>query len=208
VRAACSARPRTEGAGAVGGSVAGGIVTRGIESGGDVRATFDAKRMALDGASGGVGLGIGKAIGKAVSFFRGSVSRAGSEVVATATEQARKRLALPPMRGQNPWVGEIRSEVTTKEMTMFRVWGDESGQVSGWLTPTAPSSRLGAIRDLALPPMNSAEWLSEVRGPAGTRIQIGTAAKAFGQPGGGPQILLLDNIPRSSFGPGIPLGAH
>jgi hypothetical protein len=89
---------------------------------------------------------------------------------------------------------------------MFRVWGDGADKVGGWLTPTPPASQLSAIRDLALPVENSAQWVSEVTVPAGTRFQIGTAAEAFGQPGGGTQILLLERIPPSNFGPGTPLG--
>jgi len=58
---------------------------------------------------------------------------------------------------------------------------------------------------LALPPVNSAEYVSEVLVPAGTRYQIGTAASAFGQPGGGVQVLLLDRIPAANFGPGTPI---
>lgn len=42
--------------------------------------------------------------------------------------------------------------------------------------------------------------------PAETRIQIGTAGAAFGQPGGASQILLLDRIPPANFGLGVPLG--
>jgi hypothetical protein len=88
---------------------------------------------------------------------------------------------------------------------MYRVWGDEAGQVGGWLSPTAPNSTLSAIQDLALPPGNSAEFSSQVLVPAGTRYQIGTAASAFGQAGGGSQVLLLDQIPAANFGPGVPL---
>jgi hypothetical protein len=41
--------------------------------------------------------------------------------------------------------------------------------------------------------------------PARTQIQFGQAAGAFRNPGGGIQIQLLDRIPTSSFGPGVPL---
>ena len=123
-----------------------------------------------------------------------------------AAESAAPRLLLGPGPKYNPWTGSISSEVTSAPTTMFRVWGDEAGQVGGWLTPTRPSSTLSSIRDLALPPGNSARMVSEVTVPAGTRIQMGTAGPAFGQPGGAPQILLLDRIPAASYGPGVPLG--
>jgi len=41
--------------------------------------------------------------------------------------------------------------------------------------------------------------------PAGTRYQVGTAASAFGQPGGAIQVLLLDRIPAGNFGAGAQL---
>lgn len=91
---------------------------------------------------------------------------------------------LPAPRDYNQWAGEIRSVVAETDMTMYRVWGDESKQIGGWLTPTKPSSAISAIRDLSLPPGNSAAYVSEVLVPAGTRYQFGNAASAFGQPGG------------------------
>jgi hypothetical protein len=54
-------------------------------------------------------------------------------------------------------------------------------------------------RGWALPSGNTAEFVSEVTIPAGTRVQRGTAAPAFGQPGGFPQVLLLDRIPAANF---------
>jgi RHS repeat-associated protein len=125
---------------------------------------------------------------------------------ATAAETMSSQLALPPAAGSNPWVGQITSDVTQVDTVMFRVWGGEAGKVGGWLTPTAPANRLTAIQDLALPPANSAQWVSGVTVPAGTRIQSGTAAAAFGQAGGAPQVLLLDRIPAQNFGPGQALG--
>lgn len=123
----------------------------------------------------------------------------------SATLAAETLLALPAPTGYTLWTGPLKSVVAESDTVMYRVWGGESGQVAGWLSPTKPSSTLSAIRDLALPPGNSAEFLSEVLVPAGTRYQIGTAASAFGQPGGATQVLLLDRIPASNFGPGAPL---
>ncbi len=117
-----------------------------------------------------------------------------------------RRLTAGPRYG--PWAGAIRSEVTAADKVMYRVWGGEAGRVGGWLTPVPPAARLSAIRGLALPPGNSAEMVSEVLVPAGTRIQVGHTARAFGQPGGSPQVLLLDPIPAVNFKPGTPLGPH
>jgi hypothetical protein len=114
-------------------------------------------------------------------------------------------LALPASSGYNPWDGEVSSVVAQNDTIMYRVWGGGSSQVAGWLSPTPPASTLSAIRDLALPPANSAEFMSEVFVPAGTRYQIGPAAGAFGQPGGATQVLLLDRIPVANFGDGQPL---
>jgi RHS repeat-associated protein len=125
--------------------------------------------------------------------------------VSTA-ESGGGQLLLNAGKGYNPWVGQITSDVSTSETTMFRVWGDGADKVGGWLTPTPPASQLSAIRDLALPVDNSAQWISEVTVPTGTRFQIGTAGRAFGQPGGGIQIQLLDRIPPANFRPGKPLG--
>lgn len=123
-----------------------------------------------------------------------------------AAESGSGQMALTAGKGYNPWTGAITSDVTAADTRMFRVWGDGADKVGGWLTPTPPASQLSAIRDLALPVENSAQWISEVTVPAGTRFQVGTAAGAFGQPGGGTQILLLERIPPSNFGPGTPLG--
>jgi hypothetical protein len=110
--------------------------------------------------------------------------------------------ALPPMSGANPWVGSITSTVTSSPMTAYRVWGGTTPQAGQWLTPTLPASSAEAQAMLALQPGNNAELYSEVLIPAGTRIQIGTAGPAFGQPGGGTQIQLLERIPSANFGPG------
>ena len=79
---------------------------------------------------------------------------------------------------------------------IFPFWGDyRRRRVRAGLPPEARSL-------LALPSQNTAEYVSEVRIPAGTQIQYGVAAGAFNQPGGGIQIQLLDRVPASNFGPG------
>ena len=88
---------------------------------------------------------------------------------------------------------------------MYRVYGGGANQVGSWLTPTLPASAEAAEASLALPPSNLATFVSKVNVPAGTQFQIGRAAAAFGQPGGGLQVQLLERIPTSSFEPGVPL---
>lgn len=93
---------------------------------------------------------------------------------------------------------------------MYRVWGGDpaqggSAQVGSWLTPVKPTSAAEAKQGLALPAGNTAQYVSEVTVPAGTRYQIGTAAPAFGQAGGATQVQLLDRIPAQNFGPAVPL---
>lgn len=104
------------------------------------------------------------------------------------------------------WTGTITSgTIPAGGMSAFRVWGGRSAQAGSWLSPIAPSSSAAARRLLALPKENAATFISRVQIPAETRIQYGTAARAFGQPGGGIQIQLLERIPISNFGPGVPL---
>jgi hypothetical protein len=89
---------------------------------------------------------------------------------------------------------------------MYRVWGGVADQVGAWLTPTMPTSADAVTAELSLPPSNLATYVSEVNVPAGTQFQMGVAGPGFGQAGGGLQVQLLERIPISSFGPGIPLG--
>jgi len=88
---------------------------------------------------------------------------------------------------------------------MYRVWGGGSGQAGEWLTPIDPASSAAARAGLALPEGNAASYVSQVLVPAGTRIQVGVAGEAFGQAGGWTQVRLLEQIPLSSFGKGVPL---
>jgi hypothetical protein len=88
---------------------------------------------------------------------------------------------------------------------MYRVWGGGSGQAGEWLTPINPASSAAARAGLALPEGNAATFVSEVLVPPGTRIQVGVAGEAFGQAGGWTQVRLLEEIPLSSFGKGVPL---
>ena len=116
-----------------------------------------------------------------------------------------KMLPAPPPGSVNPWEGPIESIVLQQETVMYRVWGGESGRVGQWLTPTRPKSSTSARQLLALPDSNTAEYVSEVVVPAGTRIQVGRAAANFGQQGGALQVQLLvkpSELSPSWFGPG------
>jgi hypothetical protein len=103
------------------------------------------------------------------------------------------------------WAGPTLSRVTQTEETMYRVWGGGSGRAGEWLTPINPASSAAARAGLALPEGNAATYVSEVLVPAGTRIQVGVAGEAVGQAGGWTQVRLLQQIPLSSFGKGVPL---
>jgi RHS repeat-associated protein len=104
-----------------------------------------------------------------------------------------------------PWLAKPITGVTTEETTFFRTWGGDSGQVGRWLSPSLPDSAAAARSELALPAGNTAEFTSTVTVPAGTQFEIGQAAEAFGQPGGGIQIRLIGDLDPSWFGPGIPV---
>src|SRR5438874_1673319 len=103
-------------------------------------------------------------------------------------------MALNDPRGYNPWQGHITSEVTPQPIRLYRVCGGGADPEGAWLTPMRPVSSAKARRELALPPTNSATEVVEVWVPAGVRIQSGTAAPNWGQPGGGPQVELLQRI--------------
>lgn len=85
---------------------------------------------------------------------------------------------------------------------MYRVWGGGAGQAGSWLTPIRPVSSAAAREGLALPAENAATYVSRVTLPPGVRMQVGTAAPAFGQRGGWAQVQLLERIPLSGFGKG------
>jgi hypothetical protein len=111
-------------------------------------------------------------------------------------------LAGPKSGAQQPWAGLIHSDLVGKGgKTAYRTWGGRVPEVGNWLSPEPPVSSSAAIRDLALWPENTAEFVSPVQIPAGTRIQSGTAAGAFGRPGGGSQIELLKKLPDKNYGP-------
>lgn len=107
---------------------------------------------------------------------------------------------IGPATRDDPWAGPIVSMVTSDPTLLYRIWGGGSDRIGGWLTPQEPTSRAAAVAGLALPPENAATEYTEVLVPAGVRIQTGLAGPNFGQPGGWPQVELLERIPRSCFG--------
>lgn len=118
-------------------------------------------------------------------------------------------LPAPPHGTQQTWDGLILSGIVQPEgLIAYRFRGGRSARLGSWLTPQALRSSSAAIRSLALPSGNTAEFVSVVHVPGGTRIQYGRVSPAFGQPGGGIQIQLLQRIPSYRFGRGIPLPIH
>jgi len=67
-----------------------------------------------------------------------------------------------------------------------------------------PANRAQAIKGLALPPSNTADFIQRVTVPAGTRLQRSRALPAFGRRGGREQFELLEEIPNGNFGTGVP----
>jgi hypothetical protein len=104
-----------------------------------------------------------------------------------------------------PWAGPTVSRLSTEGETMYRVWGGGAAQSKAWLSPINPASSAAAREGMALPAENAALYVSKVTLPAGIRMQVGTAGRAFGHVGGWPQVQLLEHIPASSFGKGVPL---
>lgn len=104
------------------------------------------------------------------------------------------------------WASPPQEVRTTEVMVMYRVFGGDAGQLGSWLSPDRPTSRAQVRASLALPPNNTAEFVSVVTVPAGTLIYTGVAGPAFGHPGGGRQVQLKELIPRESFGEPQPLG--
>ena len=111
-------------------------------------------------------------------------------------------------KGANPYAeGPITSVKLSEKTTLYRVWGGKSSRAGGWLSVFRPAAQAEARSLLALPPDNSAEFVSEVCVPAGTRVQFSRAAPAFDQLGGALQVQLLERIPETAFSPGESLPA-
>jgi RHS repeat-associated protein len=102
--------------------------------------------------------------------------------------------------------GVIRHFRQQAEQIYYRVYS--ANAVGKWLTAVRPRSSAWAREALSLPPGNAATFLQEVRVPSGTLLERSRAlpVEAWGRFGGGAeQYQLLEEIPLSSFGPGVPL---
>ena len=148
---------------------------------------------AMTGALGGVGAGI---------HPTGS-----SGVPSNLTDDVYSSGGWVPGNEPNPWGGQFNDFALETETTVFRVWSDVDRKYGNWLSLFRPTTRLEAIRKLALPWANKATFITPVTLPAGTRIRIGAAGPMFRQPGGYPQVQVLGPVNKSWFGNDIPLPA-
>ncbi len=155
--------------------------------------------IATDVASGGAVLKIGvkglKNAGRVASRVKAAVSE--------SSEASAALKALPKGRYAANAGGKIVSFVTAKTERYYRVYS--KNRVGGFLTKVKPKNSRYATEGLALPAGNEAKYVQEVVVPAGTRLQRSRCLPAFGRRGGLEQFELLDKIPESSFGPGVPL---
>lgn len=79
---------------------------------------------------------------------------------------------------------------------LYRAWGDKSPDMSFYWSADPPAGPLQAKTDSALPPWNSAENVTVVRVPAGTKVYEGSVAPDFGRTGGGSQVVVEGKVPR------------
>jgi RHS repeat-associated protein len=170
-----------------------GMVTYGVMQG------MSLENAAIDSAN--IALEYGLASGISEAFFLSAEYTA----LAASTRALRNRSLLTVGAGRaiTPLVsdltadtvacfegGVVRTSVTKAQTVLYRVWGMESGRVGSWLTRKAYTSASEAIKELALPPGNSAAFITEVVVPDGVPLYEGAAARAFGQPGLGNQIFV------------------
>ena len=155
------------------------------------------------GIAAGFVVGAGAAVGAAKVAAKLATRVAMAERAATAGRAGPK--AITASARVNPWKASPVSRVSTEGEKMYRVYGGDAKKAGAWITPIRPSSSIEARQGLALPPENAVTQIAEVTLPAGVRMQTGGAASAFGQPGGWPQVELLERVPLSSFGDSVPL---
>lgn len=143
------------------------------------------------------GIGI---VGTGGIALAGKLAQAGKVVsVVETTEIAGSRIVSQG--------GAVRQFTTEADQVFYRVYsGDKT--VGSWLTAVKPRSSAWAQEALALPPGNNANFIQEVFVPKGTLLE---RSRAISVPewgrfrGGAEQFELLDRIPTTSFGPGVPL---
>ncbi len=150
--------------------------------------------------------GLAQLAGKATEDAAGAAAQALGSTIGQRIGGTEPKLLPAPKPGVvNPWKGSIESIVLQKGTTMYRVWGGRAGKMGRWLMPVKPSSQNVAREWWSLPPGNSAEFVTEVKLPAGTRVQVGPAAPAFGSPGGALQVQVLSPMDLNWFGATEPL---
>jgi RHS repeat-associated protein len=102
--------------------------------------------------------------------------------------------------------GVKRRFVQAAEQVYYRVFSTNSR--GKWVTSRPPKNSEFAQETLSLPPGNKAEYVQEVRVPAGTRMERSRASPVpewNRHRGGGEQFEILDEIPPGNFGQGQPL---
>lgn len=103
--------------------------------------------------------------------------------------------------------GVVRRFEQPRQQVFYRVFSGDA-TVGSWLTAVPPRSQAWAQEALALPPWNKATHFQEVLVPEGTLLQRSRAIQVpdWGRMrGGAEQFKLLETIPQSNFGPGVPL---
>lgn len=103
------------------------------------------------------------------------------------------------------WSGPVEEVRSDRVMTFYRAYGGGANRLGAWMSAAPPLSSRSVRAEMALPPQNTAEMYSVVTVPTGVLMKRGVAAPAFGQPGGGAQVQLLELIPPESFSDPIPL---
>jgi hypothetical protein len=88
---------------------------------------------------------------------------------------------------------------------LYRVYGGSSSVDGNWASFSAPLNQIDAIRYSALPPVNTATSISKITLTGAVDVEVSTAAKLFGQPGGIQQVQLPCGSPNILRLPGTPL---
>ncbi|MEK9802688.1 MAG: hypothetical protein VW475_04680, partial [Curvibacter sp.] len=89
--------------------------------------------------------------------------------------------------------GTYTELLAAEPTTLYRVWGGKAGEIGPFWTSTPPSGPLQSTIDSALNKSwgNTAEYVTRIQVPAGTRVFTGVAASQGGLVGGGNQIFIL-----------------
>jgi hypothetical protein len=97
-----------------------------------------------------------------------------------------------PAKVAGTFRGGSYSQVALQSDTvLYRTYGGTSqNPIGSYWSRTPPSGPLQARMDLALPPGNTAQGVTQIRVPQGTVIFEGSAGPNFGQLGGGNQVYI------------------